>query len=58
MVDRGRLEELTRREPDRFAAAHPESRKLSEQAQRSLGEVLTADAYTRMTPGGPVLRGG
>ena len=36
MVDRGRLEELTRRELDRFAAAHPVSRKLFEQAQRSL----------------------
>jgi glutamate-1-semialdehyde 2,1-aminomutase len=35
-VDRGRLEELTRRELERFAAAHPASRRLSEQARQSL----------------------
>ena len=35
-VDRGRLQELTQRELDLFAAAHPVSRTLSEQARTSL----------------------
>ena len=35
-VDRGRLEELTRRELERFAAAHPASWRLSEKARQSL----------------------
>jgi glutamate-1-semialdehyde 2,1-aminomutase len=36
MIDRDRLEELTRRELERFAGAHPRSRELSLRAQRSL----------------------
>jgi glutamate-1-semialdehyde 2,1-aminomutase len=36
MIDRTRLASLTRRELDRFATAHPRSRELSRQAQRSL----------------------
>jgi glutamate-1-semialdehyde 2,1-aminomutase len=35
-VDRGRLQELTQRELDLFAATHPVSRTLSEQARTSL----------------------
>ena len=36
MIERTRLASLTRRELDRFATAHPRSRELSQQAQRSL----------------------
>jgi glutamate-1-semialdehyde 2,1-aminomutase len=36
MIDRARLAELTQRELDRFAAAHPRSRELSQRAQASL----------------------
>ena len=36
MIDRARLAELTQREIERFTAAHPLSRELSQRAQRSL----------------------
>ena len=36
MIDRTRLAELTQREIERFTAAHPLSRELSQRAQRSL----------------------